>query len=106
MMSTVIRDSQITASTNYDGEYRDIYARLNHPTGWSPANNDYSSPWLQVDFTLVLTVDAIETQGGGVLSYTKTYSISYGNDGISFQTYDENGAEKVKLFLIFKSALF
>ena len=89
MESTEIRDSQINASSNYDVYHRDIYARLNHPTSyWTPVSSD-SNPWLQIDFKSITTVDSIRTQGG------KTYTVSYGNDGVTFKVYTEKGVDKV-----------
>ncbi len=96
MESTEIRDNQISTSSNYDVDIRDIFARLNHPNQyWTPANSDYDNPWLTVDFRSIVTVDGIATQGGGLTSRTKTFTVSYSNDGITFDVYKENGVEKV-----------
>ena len=96
MESTEIRDNQITASSNYDVYYRDIYARLKHTTAyWTPANSDYDNPWLQVDFMSNVIIDGIDTQGGGGASWVKSYTVSYGNDGITFDVYKQNNVEKV-----------
>ncbi|XP_028413722.1 uncharacterized protein LOC114536576 [Dendronephthya gigantea] len=83
MESTAIRDSEISASSNYDVYHRDIYARLNHMTGyWTPAIAD-SNPWLQIDFKSTTTVDSISTQGA------KTFTVSYGDDGVAFTVFTD-----------------
>ena len=97
MQSTEIRDAQINASSNYDVYYRDNYARLNHPTSfWRTDNSDNVNPWLQIDFLSETIVNSIETQGGSTSSRVETYTVSYGNDGVTFQIYKENGVDKVK----------
>ena len=50
MISGEILDGQITASSFKDLSSRPEKARLDGPDSWLPASNDYSNPWLQVDF--------------------------------------------------------
>ena len=97
MESTEIRDNQISASSNYDVNNRDIYARLNYPRRyWTPTFMDNSNPWVQIDLQTILTVDGIDTQGGGDGgSWVKTFTVSYSNDGITFDVYEQSGVEKV-----------
>jgi hypothetical protein len=98
MESTEIRDKQITGSSNYNVDHRDIYARLHHATSyWTPANSDYDDPWLQVDFLSPVTIDGIDTQGGGASSYVKTFAIAYSNNGITFDVYKQDDVDKVRL---------
>lgn len=101
MESTQIGDKQIMASSYYTEYYHGIYGRLGQPEDsyWCPANSDYDAPWLQVDFKSKVSVDGIDTQGGpgSWSSLTKTFTISYGNDGIIFEVFKENGVDKVKI---------
>jgi hypothetical protein len=100
MKSTEIGANQITASSNYGIFYTSIYARLDHPKGyWTPADSDYDNPWLQVAFKSEVTVDGIDTQGGGLASYVKTFTVSKGSDGILFDIYKDDNVEKVKYYL-------
>ena len=101
MESTEIGDKQITASSYYSNENHGIYGRLNHPTRyWCPKNNDYVTPWLQVGFRSEVSVDGVDTQGGGISSRTKTFTVSYGSDGIAFEVYKIDGVEKVNYQLV------
>ncbi|CAB4013337.1 lactadherin-like isoform X2, partial [Paramuricea clavata] len=96
MKSNEIGANQITASSTYSISHTSIYARLDYPEiYWSPANSDYDNPWLQVDFKSLVTVDGIDTQGGGWGSYVKTFTVSKGNDGILFDIYKDHGVEKI-----------
>ena len=100
MKSTEIRANQISTSSTYSISHKSIYARLDHPKlYWSPAKSDYDNPWLQVDFKSEVTVDGIDTQGGGLASYVKTFTVNKGSDGILFDIYKEDNVEKVKYYL-------
>ena len=100
MESTEISDKQITASSYYSEYYHGIYGRLGLPEDsyWCPSNSDYDAPWLQVDFKSKVSVNGIDTQGGlgSWSSLTKTFTVSYRNDGINFEVFKENGVDKVK----------
>lgn len=97
-----IRDSQLTASSEYHSSLGAIYGRLNLTTvngkgigGWEKDNDD-TRPWLQVDFKKSPLVNQISTQGQATTDHWVTsYSISYSNDKINFQFYEEEGKAKV-----------
>lgn len=98
-----ILDSQITASSQWDVNHGPANARLNFKatgrrTGaWSSRRNDLNQ-WLQVDFENQATITQISTQGRGSCrcsQWVTSYAISYSNDGIFFQAYQQNGQIKV-----------
>ena len=91
-----ISDSQLSASSVANSNYAVRTARLGTANnGWLPAYSDYSA-WLQVDFEETVNIAIIKTQGiynGAGL--TRTFSVSFGDDGSTFQDYQENGRTKV-----------
>lgn len=98
-------DNAFSASTEYrPGDWRATAdnARLyfeddqdNKRIGaWCAEDRD--NQWLQIDLGQTKTVRGIATQGRDVFhEHVKEYKLAFSNDGSSFQTYQENGKEKV-----------
>ena len=102
MESYVISDGQISASSQWDNNHAAIQGRLNFKAGsgkrggWSSKLNDVNQ-WLQIDLGDPNTdVTGLATQGRNAHSQWVTkYKMQYSVDGINFQYYVEQGAEKV-----------
>ncbi|XP_078348383.1 uncharacterized protein LOC144633376 [Oculina patagonica] len=99
-----IPDSSITASSIYlpsttwhipeNGRlhFKSISGRYG---AWS-AGNKHDNSWFQVDFGRSVKVTMVATQGRQDLDQWVTeYRVSYSNDGISFQDYEEGGYVKI-----------
>ena len=99
MESGAITDEQITfSSQKHNNEHKNI-VRL-HQTGktWIAKKED-SNPWLQLDLRAQNTeVTRVATQGSQK-KWVKKYKLQYGNYGVRFQNYTEQGQtiSKVKL---------
>ncbi|KXJ27422.1 Lactadherin [Exaiptasia diaphana] len=91
-----IPDSSFKSSSSYMLS-RDIafLARLNLQRNWAT----YARPneWVQVDLSKVVLVTKIATQGSywSNLKYVKTYFIHHALDGENWESYKENGKQKV-----------
>ena len=103
MESGVISDAQISASTEYSRSLVASCARLNLQHGgchgsWAVGVRD-ANQWLQVDFVnQYTTVTGVATQGRNVDNQWVTlYHLQYGNDGVSFQYYKEQGQTVIKV---------
>ena len=100
MQSGEIKDSQISASSEYSHDHAAQHGRLNfhrqnYGQAWSAVGND-SNPWLQVDFENLAVVTKVLTQGRGDRpQWVTTFTLSYSYSGDQFQQYIENGVEKV-----------
>ncbi len=101
-----ITDGQISASSEWDANHAAIQGRLNfHQAGskmgaWSALTND-ANQWLQVDLGSYYTkVTRVATQGrdGAHNQWVTMYQLQYGNNGVNFRYYREQGktASKVK----------
>ena len=98
----VISDGQISASSQWDVNHAAIQGRLNFKAGsgkqggWSSGYNNVNQ-WLQIDLGDPNTdVTGLATQGRNAYSQWVTkYKMQYSVDGINFQYYVEQGAEKV-----------
>ncbi|XP_072016926.1 uncharacterized protein [Amphiura filiformis] len=62
--SESISDSQLSASSSYEGGYNPREGRLNNNNCWSPSS-DEPNEWFQVDFLSEVTITEIITQGCG-----------------------------------------
>ena len=107
MENGAILDGQITASSQWDDNYAPFQGRLhfqataNKVGSWSAASND-PSQWLQVDLgSQFAKVTRVSTQGrnGCCKQWVLSYKLQYGNDGVNFHCYREQGeiADKVML---------
>ncbi|XP_068753272.1 discoidin domain-containing receptor 2-like [Montipora capricornis] len=95
----IIPDNKITASSIYNSEYHPYYGRLNEDRGhraWCPKTETDRTDYLQVDMSAVHFVCKVATQGskrGGI--WTTSYKLHFSLDGVRWNTYTENNAEKV-----------
>ena len=101
MQNGLISDSQISASSQWDSNHSPSNSRLfyvphNGRTGaWSSKTND-ANQWLQIDFNSPTTIVEVSTQGrAGYNQYVKSYTLSYSDDGVTFQAYKRHGLVKV-----------
>ena len=106
--SGAIKDSQITASSQYNDNVAanqgrmNVQATQNQGGGWEAATID-PNQWLQVDLgSQYFIVTRMATQGRNhrdLKRWVTKYKLQYSNDGLTFRCYIEHGqtAEKVKL---------
>ena len=105
LQSGVISDGQISASSEWDTHHATIQGRLNFEQtaiksgAWSSGTVD-GKQWLQVDLRSYYTrVSRVATQGRNSYDQWVTeYQLQYGNNGVNFQYYREQGqtVNKVK----------
>ena len=99
-----IRNSQISASSQWNANHAAIQGRLNFKKngvkqgGWSARANN-ANQWLQVDLGSKFTkVTRVATQGRNVANQWVTkYMLQYSNDGLQFQYYKESGQANRKV---------
>ena len=102
MSNGKIKDSQISASSEWDRNHGPSNARLyfqarNGRTGaWSARVNDVHQ-WIQIDFQMSKLVLAINIQGREdcCQQFVKSYTVSSSNDGRTFYPYKHEGKVKV-----------
>ncbi|XP_073259033.1 uncharacterized protein [Porites lutea] len=104
MESEAITDSQVSASSQLDGQHSATKARLHFKTdenkdgGWSSHTSD-PNQWLQVDFRSYATVARIATQGRHAHNeWVVNYKLNYSDDGVTFQTCRVPGTNISKVF--------
>ena len=108
-------DSQLSASSQWDGNHDPSQGKLNYQESriksgaWAAALNN-GHQWLQVDLGSQKTVRTLATQGrnydphwphGSHAQWVTKYKLQYSNDGLHFQHYKEQGAVKVKANILF-----
>jgi len=93
MENRLIKDAQITASSEYNSNHAAIQARLNFKAGggkqgaWSARSND-ASQWIQVALEGFTTLTGIATQGrNGHSQWVTKYQLQYSDDGMNFHYY-------------------
>lgn len=103
MESRLIKDSQITASSQWDGNHAAIQARLNflkrgHKRGgWSSRWNN-ANQWIQVDLRSYTKLTSIATQGrNGHSQWVTKYKLQYSDDGVNFLYYKVPGQSSAKV---------
>ena len=111
MESRIIKDAQITASSQWDPNHAAIQGRLNFLAGggkqggWSARHNN-PSQWIQVDLERYTKVTGIVTQGRNAYNQWVTkYTLQYSEDGATFVNYRLPGQSSPKvqpLLLTFK----
>ena len=95
MENKQIRNEMITASSYRDSNSSPEKARLNTPGFWMPSA-DSKLEYLQIDFLQQAFLTGITTQGrADAPSYVTSYKVQFSTDGLNWNTYRENGAEKV-----------
>jgi hypothetical protein len=100
--SNLIANSQLKSSSEKDETTRARNARLRlkpvdgERVGAWIASADDGNPWFKVDFKSNATVRGITTQGRyDEAEWVTSYEVSYSIDGVTFDTYEENGQVKV-----------
>lgn len=104
MESGTISDGQISASSEYDGNHAAIQGRLQFQAtdikagSWTPVLSD-ASPWLQIDqANYYTTVRRVATQGRNQHGeWVTIYNLQYGDDGVNFKYYVEQGQSLIKV---------
>jgi hypothetical protein len=96
-----LRDSQLSASTEWAKNHGALNAKLHHQAGggktgaWSARHND-KNQWLQVDLGKISKVTRVSTQGRTDSNqWVKSYTIEYSVYGSAYIPYKVNGAEQV-----------
>nr|XP_033787398.1 neuropilin-1 isoform X1 [Geotrypetes seraphini]XP_033787399.1 neuropilin-1 isoform X1 [Geotrypetes seraphini]XP_033787400.1 neuropilin-1 isoform X1 [Geotrypetes seraphini]XP_033787401.1 neuropilin-1 isoform X1 [Geotrypetes seraphini] len=105
MVSGLILDSQITASSQVDRHWVPENARLiTSRSGWAlpPSNNHlYTNEWLQVDLGEEKIVRGIIVQGGKQNDnkvFMKKFKIGYSNNGSNWRMIMDVNKNKTKIF--------
>ena len=107
MENLLIKDAQITASSEYGSSHTAIQARLNFKAdrgkagGWSASSND-ANQWIQVALGNFTDLTGIATQGrNGKKQWVTKYQLQYSDDGVNFYYYKAPGqsSPKVKPYL-------
>ena len=107
MESGALSDRQISASSEWDPNHAAIQGRLNFQStaikmgAWSALTND-ANQWLQVYLGSYYTkITRIATQGRNsplsVNQWVTKYRLQYGNNGVNFQFYREQGRTTSKV---------
>jgi len=103
MENRLIKNAQITASSEYSSTNAATQARLNFKAGggkhgaWSARSND-GNQWIQVAFDSLTTLTGIATQGrNGVNQWVTKYQLQYSGDGVNFHYYKEPGQSSSKV---------
>ena len=96
-----IPNAQMTASNYYSSGYYPYYGRLNEARGfggWCPkTEKGPRTDYLQVDLGIVHSVCAVATQGArNIDERTTSYILRMSKDEVTWNTYKENNAEKVR----------
>ncbi|XP_022782671.1 uncharacterized protein LOC111323557 [Stylophora pistillata] len=104
MESGLIKDAQITASTEWDANHAAIQGRLNFLAvpgkagSWSARHNNLNQ-WIQVDLLAYTKVTQIVTQGRNAFAQWVTkYTLQYSEDGVTFEYYQLPGHSSAKEF--------
>ena len=103
METRVIKDAQITASSEWDLNHAAIQARLHFKEdgdkqgAWSARSND-ANQWIQVALGSYTKLTGIATQGRNANSQWVTkYQLQYSDDGVHFHYYKEPGQSSPKV---------
>ena len=103
METRLIKDVQITASSEYSKNHAAVQARLNFKAGggknggWSALSND-ANQWIQVALGNFSDVTGIATQGrNGNNQWVTKYQLQYSDDGVNFDFYKASGQSSPKV---------
>lgn len=104
MENGLISDEQITASSEWDEDHAAIQGRLRFPPttekagAWVVHTTD-ANQWLQVDLdSLNTTVTRVAAQRReDNEKWVTNYNLQYGDDGVNFQYYREEGETVTKV---------
>ncbi|NXX64459.1 NRP1 protein, partial [Spizella passerina] len=104
MVSGLIPDSQITASTQVDRNWIPENARLiTSRSGWAlpPSPHPYANEWLQIDLGEEKIVRGIIVQGGKHREnkvFMRKFKIGYSNNGSDWKMIMDSSKKKIKTF--------
>ena len=106
MESRRIKDAQVTASSQWDGNHAAIQGRLNFKAGggktggWSAQSNN-GNQWIQVAFGSYTKLTSIATQGRNAYSqWVTAYKLQYSEDGVNFYFYKVPGQSSPKVNVV------
>lgn len=106
-----IKDSQITASSEYSVQHAAKFGRLyfkasgSKQGGWS-AGYTAANQWIQVDLRKYTIVKGIATQGrNGYSQWVTKYKLQYSDDGVNFHYYGQSDQSPPKVRLSFNISL-
>ena len=110
MENGLISDEQITASSELDGDHAATQGRLRfQPTSsskrsWVVQSND-ASQWLQINLESLNTiVTRVATQRReDSEEWVTNYNLQFGDDGVMFQYYREEGVTVTKVIHCYRS---
>lgn len=95
----IIPDNKMTASSFHDSNYYPYYGRTNEGRGrraWCTKTTTDRTDYLQVDMSAVHFVCKVATLGNEHdRVWTTSYKLQFSLDGVRWNTYTENNAEKV-----------
>ena len=106
MENKVIKEEQITASSQWSTTFPPKYGRLNIKKtstiggAWSAAKSQQNeNQWLQIELGNQQTkVTRVATQGSnGYSEWVTSYKLQYSKDGVNFQFYTEQGQNTDKV---------
>ena len=104
MESGLIKDSQITASTQHDARHAVTHGRLNFKArgqtfgGWSTRWSNVNQ-WIQVDLLGYKKITRVATQGRNrdYNQWVTKYKLLYSDDGVTFRFYHDPGQSSAKV---------
>ena len=96
-----ISSAQITSSSDYNANHDTKGVRLLRSmipvSSWAARLNN-NQQWVQVDLLQVIRITGVATQGRNRFDqWVTTYKIQYSNNGVNWQTYKEDGQDKVSV---------
>ena len=100
MESGNIDDFQIAATSFWNYEHAPYYGRLESTASWMADVSDTPDPHLVVDFRVLAMLVGIKTQGdfeNNTFLTSFKIALKTGGEEASFNPYQENGAEKVRI---------
>ncbi|XP_020631519.1 coagulation factor V-like [Orbicella faveolata] len=91
-----ITNGAFSASSYYNHHLAPWHGRLNHRWSWSVRHRN-NRQWLQVNMQEIYRMKGIGSQGRqDANQWVKSYTLSYGMNGVDFAHYKENGRVKVR----------
>lgn len=105
MESETISDTQLSASSQMDGDHSAAQARLHFKAdgsiagGWSALKNDLNQ-WFQIDLGSYTRVTSMATQGRNAYKeWVTKYRLQYSDDALTFKFHKEPGKHLAKVRL-------
>ena len=106
-----IKNAQVTASSQWDGNHAAIQGRLNFKAGggkqggWSARQNN-KNQWIQVALGSYTKLTSIATQGRNAYSqWVTAYKLQYSEDGVNFYFYKVPGQSSPKVNVVSRNWL-